>query len=192
MYACFKDSYSLKSSSWQALIRYDNSGLNSSLFRSYTSLAFPPQTSTVGARGSQWGWDDEDEDMGGLDAPEIEYKLTTYEEQLKRLQFLKSVVAPLVESYWVSACGLLWLRNQRFSDTEFLSALHTCAKERVQKEVTLFPESFSLEPFRNAVRVFRDWKVIQVDAEGGLTLCDAYNNEDAVFDVIEKISQFKL
>ncbi|XP_020610069.1 glycerol-3-phosphate acyltransferase 1, mitochondrial-like isoform X1 [Orbicella faveolata] len=150
------------------------------------------ETSTVGARGSQWGWDDEDEDMGGLDAPEIEYKLTTYEEQLKRLQFLKSVVAPLVESYWVSACGLLWLRNQRFSDTEFLSALHTCAKERVQKEVTLFPESFSLEPFRNAVRVFRDWKVIQVDAEGGLTLCDAYNNEDAVFDVIEKISQFKL
>lgn len=76
MYACFKDSYSLKSSSWQALIRYDNSGLNSSLFRSYTSLAFPPQTSTVGARGSQWGWDDEDEDMGGLDAPEIEYKVS--------------------------------------------------------------------------------------------------------------------
>ena len=53
-------------------------------------------------------------------------------------------------------------------------------------------ESFSLEPLRNAVRVFRDWKVIQVDSEGGLTLCEAYNNEDAVFDVIEKISQFKL
>ena len=49
-----------------------------------------------------------------------------------------------------------------------------------------------MEPLRNAVRVFRDWKVIQVDSEGGVTLCDAYNNEDAVFDVIEKISQFKL
>lgn len=141
-------------------------------FASYTSLAFSPQTSTAGARGSQWGWDDEDEDMGGLDAPEIEYKvsdrtcpnslasqmminlhrrrrftialllrkklnfwslkeslysliwittfvyfhqLTTCVEQRKKLQFLKSVVAPLVESYWVSACGLLWLRNQRFS-----------------------------------------------------------------------------
>lgn len=53
-------------------------------------------------------------------------------------------------------------------------------------------ESFSLEPFRNAVRLFKEWKVIQVDAENGVTLCDAYNNEDAVFDVIEKISQFKL
>jgi len=63
------------------------------------------------------------------------------------------------------------------------------------KNLSLFfvvAESFSLDPFRNAVRVFRDWKIIQVDAEGGLTLCDAYNNEDAVFDVIEKISQFKL
>lgn len=57
----------------------------------------------------------------------------------------------------------------------------------------VFPaESFSLEPFRNAVRVFRDWKVIYVDAENGLTLCDAYNNEDALFDLIAKISQFKL
>lgn len=42
---------------------------------SYTSLAFSPQTSTAGARGSQWGWDDDDEDMGGRDAPEIEYKV---------------------------------------------------------------------------------------------------------------------
>ena len=45
------------------------------------------------------------------------HQLTTCEEQLKKLQFLKSVVAPLVESYWVSACGLLWLRNQWFSGT---------------------------------------------------------------------------
>lgn len=44
-------------------------------FSSYTSLAFSPQTSTAGARGSQWGWDDDDEDMGGRDAPEIEYKV---------------------------------------------------------------------------------------------------------------------
>lgn len=43
------------------------------------------------------------------------HQLTTSEEQLKKLQFFKSVVAPLVESYWVAACGLLWLRNQTFS-----------------------------------------------------------------------------
>lgn len=43
------------------------------------------------------------------------HQLTTSEEQLKKLQFFKSVVAPLVESYWVSACGLLWLRNQSFA-----------------------------------------------------------------------------
>lgn len=48
---------------------------NSLPFCSYTSLIFSPQTSTAGARGSQWGWDDEDEDIGGIDAPEIEYKV---------------------------------------------------------------------------------------------------------------------
>jgi len=151
------------------------------------------EQSTAGSRGGQWGWDDDDdEDMSAFDVPDVEYKLTTSEEQLKKLQFLKSVVAPLVESYWVSACGLLWLRNQTFSDTEFLTALHACAKERVQEEVTFFPESSSLEPFRNAIRIFKEWKVILVNAENGVTLCDAYNNEDALFDVIEKISQFKI
>ena len=49
-----------------------------------------------------------------------------------------------------------------------------------------------MEPFRNSMRIFKEWKVIKVDAESGVTLCDAYNNEDALFDVIEKISQFKL
>lgn len=151
------------------------------------------EQSTTGSRGGQWGWDDEDDDdISAFDVPKVEYKLTTSEEQLKKLQFFKSVVAPLVESYWVSACGLLWLRNQSFADTEFLTALHACARERVQEEVTFFPESCSLEPFRNAIRIFKEWKVIQADAENRLTLCDAYNNEDALFDVIEKISQFKV
>ena len=53
-------------------------------------------------------------------------------------------------------------------------------------------ESCSLEPFRNAMRIFKEWKIIHVDAENRVTLCDAYNNEDALFDVIEKISQFKV
>ena len=42
------------------------------------------------------------------------------------------------------------------------------------------------------MRIFKEWKVIQVKAESGVTLCDAFNNEDALFDEIENISQFKL
>lgn len=161
-------------------------------FTSSETLQIIAESDPVSSRGSQWGWDDDDEYTGEFDVTEIEYKLTNAEELLSKLQFLKSVVAPLIESYWVAACGLLWLRNQRFSDTEFLTALHSCAKERVHKGVAMFPESCSLEPFRNAVRIFKEWKVIQFNAESGITLCDAYNNGDALFDVIESINQFKL
>jgi len=49
-----------------------------------------------------------------------------------------------------------------------------------------------MEPLRNAIRIFKEWKVIQVDADSRVSLCDAYNDEDALFDVIEKIGQFKL
>lgn len=148
---------------------------------------------TAGSLGSQWGWeDDDDDDVSAFDVPEVEYKLAASEEELKELQFLRSVVAPLVEAYWVSACGLLWLRNQSFSDSEFLTALHACAKERVLGEVTFFPESCSLEPFRNAIRIFKEWRVIEVDSENRLKLCDAYTSEDALFELIAKIGQFKL
>lgn len=151
------------------------------------------QQSTGGSRGGDWGWDDEhDEDMSIIDVPEVDYKLTKSDELLTKLRYLKSLVAPLVESYWVSACALRWLSNQTFSETEFLTALHACAKERVQEEVTFFPESCSMEPLRNAIRIFKEWKVIQVDADSRVSLCDAYNDEDAFFDVIEKIGQFKL
>ena len=35
------------------------------------------QQSTAGSRGGQWGWDDEDdEDMGAFDVPEVEYKVS--------------------------------------------------------------------------------------------------------------------
>lgn len=150
------------------------------------------EQSTAGSRSGQWGWDDDEDDISAFDVPEIEYKLTTCEEELKGLQYLRSVVAPVVESYWVSSCGLLWLRNQSFSDSEFLNALHACAKERVLEEVTFFPESCSLEPFRNAIRIFKEWKVVEGDAENRLKLCDAYTDEDALFDLIEGIGQFKL
>ena len=42
------------------------------------------------------------------------------------------------------------------------------------------------------MRIFKEWKVIQVNAESKVALCDAYNSEDALFDVIEDINQFKL
>lgn len=161
-------------------------------FTSSETIKIIAESNSTSSRGSQWGWDDDDEYMREFDVTEIEYKLTNVDELLKKLKFLKSVVAPLIESYWVAACGLLWLRNQTFSDTEFLTALHSCAKERVNEGVTMFPESCSLEPFRNAVRIFKEWKVIQVNAESKVALCDAYNSEDALFDVIEDINQFKL
>ena len=42
-------------------------------------------------------------------------QLTKSDELLTKLRYLKSLVAPLVESYWVSACALRWLSNQTFS-----------------------------------------------------------------------------
>lgn len=40
-------------------------------------VSFSQQQSTAGSRGGQWGWDDEDdEDMGAFDVPEVEYKVS--------------------------------------------------------------------------------------------------------------------
>ena len=44
----------------------------------YNSLASSQQNNPAGARGSHWGWDDEDEDdMGEVALPEIEYKVSS-------------------------------------------------------------------------------------------------------------------
>ena len=53
-------------------------------------------------------------------------------------------------------------------------------------------ESCSLEPFRNAIRIFKEWNVVQVVNGSSLKLCEAYQDVDALFDVIENINQFRL
>ena len=66
--------------------------------------------------------DDNDEQNDGGDGINVFFvflslfcQLTKSDELLTKLRYLKSLVAPLVESYWVSACALRWLSNQTFS-----------------------------------------------------------------------------
>ncbi|EDO48659.1 predicted protein [Nematostella vectensis] len=81
-------------------------------------------------------------------------------------------------------------------ENEFLSAVHYCAKERVSKDVTMFPESCSLEPLRNALRTFKELGVVELRANEAnqtlLRLTNNYEDEEAVFELIDRIHQYKI
>ncbi|XP_031560816.1 glycerol-3-phosphate acyltransferase 1, mitochondrial-like isoform X2 [Actinia tenebrosa] len=152
-------------------------------------------TTQTSSSSRQWStWDDEEDSYS---APEPEYKLTTSMQELSRLKFLQSLLSPLIESYWVAACGLLWLPGQAFTEDEFLRAVHDCSKERLQQDVTMYPESCSLEPYRNAIRIFKENMVLELFKESDgtktlLRLTDRYNNQESIFEFISSIGQFKM
>ncbi|XP_048584853.1 glycerol-3-phosphate acyltransferase 1, mitochondrial [Nematostella vectensis] len=141
-------------------------------------------------------WEDDEDDCFGHEIADPLFKLSSSKSQLSRLTFLQALVCPLVESYWIASCGLLWLRGQEFTENEFLSAVHYCAKERVSKDVTMFPESCSLEPLRNALRTFKELGVVELRANEAnqtlLRLTNNYEDEEAVFELIDRIHQYKI
>ena len=59
-------------------------------------------------------------------------------EQLKKLLFLQSILGPLIEGYWVTACNLVRLLDRDLPEAEFSRLVNVYAKDRVAKGLAVF------------------------------------------------------
>jgi glycerol-3-phosphate O-acyltransferase 1/2 len=96
-------------------------------------------------------WDDED-DMGY--STDRLLKLHALADQLQKLSFFQSLLAPFVESYWMVAHCLSKLRDQPMTQTHFLSVVQDTIKQRLKDNLTCYAECCSLDPLSNAVKHF--------------------------------------
>ncbi|XP_033126432.1 glycerol-3-phosphate acyltransferase 1, mitochondrial-like [Anneissia japonica] len=143
------------------------------------------------------GWDSEDSDdeiTYQADKETIEVDLST--ENKSQLQFLQSILGPLVEGYWLSACNLVRLLDMDVDDNTYLKLVNMHAKERVEKEFAVYNESCAMDTLRNALKVFLHWKVLitYYDAENikMLQLKEPYRDEGKLSVLIDKIEAFRV
>ena len=59
-------------------------------------------------------------------------------EPLQKLFFLQSVLGPLIEGYWLTACNLVRLLDRDLPEAEFSSIVSEYAQDRVAKGLAVY------------------------------------------------------
>lgn len=156
------------------------------------------------SREKQWtnrlavstAWLDDDENNDEIEIPDQEYKVNPSEEPLKKLNFFHSILSPTIESYWCVACGLLLLKDQEFSEKDFVKALSDSAIRRVEIGTALYSESCSSVHITNAVKVFKECNILHLDQGDKMCgllvkLSNGYQSVYAILDLIGQINRYK-
>lgn len=121
-------------------------------------------------------------------------KVSLTEESLSMLQFLRCVLSPYIESYWLAACALLKLVNEEREESEFFCEMQKTAQERLHKGLLAYEESFAAETLCNALKLFERWNITEhynYSSVKIMYLHENFNFEESVAEVISKIEQFR-
>ncbi|CAH1784283.1 unnamed protein product [Owenia fusiformis] len=139
---------------------------------------------------------DNSSDSDGDDLPIPDRYLKVNLEVLEHkamLHFLKSYLAPIVESYWIAGCQLAKLQEDQ-PEEDFLLNLQKHTRSRVNQGLTDYCESVSMDSLKNAMKAFETMKVTIIYYAGNLRmigLSDAYKNQQTLCNFIEKLEKYK-
>ncbi|XP_022098260.1 glycerol-3-phosphate acyltransferase 1, mitochondrial-like isoform X2 [Acanthaster planci] len=147
------------------------------------------------AASTAFSLDDDDEDDYGICTKEEQITVNVCPEQLQKLFFFQSVLGPLIEGYWLTACNLVRLLDRDLPEAEFSSIVSEYAQDRVSKGLAVYAESCAMDTLRNAWRLFQHWKVIDSyqDAEKVklFHLKEPFRSEPKLDNFIDKIEAFR-
>lgn len=136
-------------------------------------------------------WDDED-DGEGFSEQLLEVN-THHVGCIQKLTFLYSVLAPILESYYLTALHISKDLTVELPEDNFISVLHHHAKSRVENGLASFSESAALTTLKNAVKGFQDLKVIDVYSAGNIRMIElkdhfqVWNKLNYYLDVLETL-----
>ncbi|XP_052771964.1 glycerol-3-phosphate acyltransferase 1, mitochondrial-like [Mya arenaria] len=97
----------------------------------------------------------------------------------ERIRFLHSVLAPILESYLVTAHHCQKVENSQMPEEDFLKSLHNEAKTRVQDGVASYSESAGLSTLKTSVKAFKSLQVLSVFSAGNVSVISMSDNEEA-------------
>ncbi|GFT51645.1 uncharacterized protein NPIL_68741 [Nephila pilipes] len=69
------------------------------------------------------------------------------------------------------------------------------AQEKLYKGLLAYEESFSADTFKNALRLFEHWQIVEHYIQDGIKIVylnDCWNCKERINDVIARIEEFRL
>ncbi|CAG2118045.1 unnamed protein product [Medioppia subpectinata] len=151
-------------------------------------------------RYRQFDFDEEEEDDGYVGFrngfTKRELRLVLSDENKQTISFYRSVLSSYIESYWVAASALTQLIGvDSLDEKSFFNRMIDIAKQKQQKGLIFHEECIAAEPFKNAVKLFESWNVLNVRTNGSavrhIGLNPEFKSIVTLNDVIARIEEFK-
>uniref|UniRef100_K1PMP0 Glycerol-3-phosphate acyltransferase 1, mitochondrial n=1 Tax=Magallana gigas TaxID=29159 RepID=K1PMP0_MAGGI len=105
---------------------------------------------------------------------------------VEKLRFFHQVLAPFLESYYVTACQIHRGLHSQLIESDFLHNIHIEAKKRVYENLASSEESVVLDSLKNALKSFSDLKIIDIYCVGNLRMVELHDH----FEVKEKLIKY--
>ncbi|XP_035228885.1 glycerol-3-phosphate acyltransferase 1, mitochondrial-like isoform X2 [Stegodyphus dumicola] len=153
-----------------------------------------PNRNLKHSRKSTMAFEESDEEEELQCARDQQLKIDLKEESICHLEFLRNILSPYIESYWLSACALLKLINEVKEESVFIQEIQETAQEKLYKNLLAYEESFSVDTLKNSLKLFEYWHVIEFYIQDGVKIVyleDNYNNCDKINDIIARIEEFR-
>ncbi|KAL0110828.1 hypothetical protein PUN28_014047 [Cardiocondyla obscurior] len=124
----------------------------------------------------------------------IEYKLNLMPEYSSHMEFLHTILRPLIDTYTCSAFNLRKLVDRSHSERELIQEVLTEIKTNIDGGVVSYGESLCVDPIKNSFRLFEKWNVLECHMQENvkiLYLKENYDTDAATKDVYDSIAVFK-
>eukprot|EP00057_Strongylocentrotus_purpuratus_P033289 XP_790882.3 PREDICTED: glycerol-3-phosphate acyltransferase 1, mitochondrial [Strongylocentrotus purpuratus] len=145
--------------------------------------------------GVSSSWDSEGSDEEDMPFVDQKIEMNTNQDSLLRLYFLQSILAPLIEGYWLSACNLIRLLEIDVPEVDFSKVVNEYSKDRVAKGLAIYAECCAMDTLRNSWRLFNHWKVIDCyldsDKKRMVHLNEPFRSEEKLGVFIDRIEAFR-
>ncbi|XP_054721721.1 glycerol-3-phosphate acyltransferase 1, mitochondrial-like [Uloborus diversus] len=132
-------------------------------------------------------------EYGDLSELHQQIKVSSENEDKTMIQFLRSILAPFFESYFISTCTLPNLIDVEIEESLLLQEIKKVGLKKLQQGHIYYEECLGLDALKNALKLFESWKIITFrmnNSQKLYSLQPYYNNEMRLKDIINRIMKY--
>ncbi|KAK7483236.1 hypothetical protein BaRGS_00025529 [Batillaria attramentaria] len=114
--------------------------------------------------------EDEEEGMGGRYVERMLRVNVGLVDVREKIQFLHALLAPVLESYLITACYIAETLTVEMPEDDFMKKLGMFAQERARNKLVMYTESCAVLTLKNAVSAFKNLKIMETYKGANLTM----------------------
>ncbi|XP_042205501.1 glycerol-3-phosphate acyltransferase 1, mitochondrial-like isoform X2 [Homarus americanus] len=164
--------------------------LDAKLHQSVDSLVDMGLLQDAGKVDNRWSEDSDEDDLTFSQC----YKVVPSTSSLEVIGAWTTMLAPMLDAYYCTACSLRMLVTRQVPDKEFIQKTQNHIAALVEKGTLRYGESMCVDPIRNAVKFFETEAVVESythDSVRLLYLTQEYDSEERLSRFISEIDSYR-